>query len=180
MEKNLKKTSVITFYNKTKGGVDTTDQLCASKNVSRNVRRWPMVIFFAMLNISGTNAQILYFGIAQPVVRRKVFLKRLSHELVMPQLILRSEQKRGLPKELSDSLYRFITIAVLEQSQDKIRNENKRKRCHTRTQNKRLTRYSCQQCHQPICLTHLKSYCGNCVKTVPGFDVQNNMVEHDD
>lgn len=54
------KPSVITFYNKTKGGVDTTDHLCASYNVSRNVCRWPMVIFFAMLNIISIKAQILY------------------------------------------------------------------------------------------------------------------------
>ena len=50
------KPSVITFYNRTKGGVDTTDKLCASYNVARNVRHWPMVIFFAMINMSGINA----------------------------------------------------------------------------------------------------------------------------
>ena len=46
------KLSVTTFYNRTKGGVDTTDKLCASYNVARNVCRWPMVIFFAMINMS--------------------------------------------------------------------------------------------------------------------------------
>ena len=49
------KPSVITFYNKTKGGVDTTDKLCASYNVARDARRWPVVIFFAMINMSGIN-----------------------------------------------------------------------------------------------------------------------------
>ena len=41
-----KKPEMITFYNRTKIGVDILDQLCAKYNVARNTRRWPMVIFF--------------------------------------------------------------------------------------------------------------------------------------
>ena len=33
------KPSVITFYNATKGGVDTADQMCATYNVARNIKR---------------------------------------------------------------------------------------------------------------------------------------------
>lgn len=40
------KPSIISFYNQTKGGVDTADKLCASYNVARNTKRWPMVVFF--------------------------------------------------------------------------------------------------------------------------------------
>lgn len=40
-----KKPEMITFYNRTKIGVDILDQLCAKYNVARNTRRWPMVIF---------------------------------------------------------------------------------------------------------------------------------------
>ena len=45
------KPSVITFYNAAKGGVHTADQMCATYNVARNIKRWPMVVFFAMLNV---------------------------------------------------------------------------------------------------------------------------------
>lgn len=34
----LQKPEMITFYNKTKGGVDTVDKICASYNVSRNMK----------------------------------------------------------------------------------------------------------------------------------------------
>ena len=47
------KPSVITFYNATKGGMDTADQMCATYNVARNIKRWPMAVFFAMLNVAG-------------------------------------------------------------------------------------------------------------------------------
>lgn len=41
-----KNPSIITFYNLTKGGLDTVDKLCASYDVSRNARRWPLMVFF--------------------------------------------------------------------------------------------------------------------------------------
>lgn len=33
------KPAIVTFYNMTKGGVDVVDQMCATYNVARNVRR---------------------------------------------------------------------------------------------------------------------------------------------
>jgi len=55
-----KKPEVIHFYNSTKGGVDTVDQMCGNYSVSRRTRRWPLSIFFQLLNIAGINANILY------------------------------------------------------------------------------------------------------------------------
>lgn len=48
-----KKPEIISFYNVTKGGVDSADQLCSNYNVARNTRRWPMVILYGVLNIAG-------------------------------------------------------------------------------------------------------------------------------
>lgn len=39
--------------NRNKGGVDVVDRLCANYNCARNTNRWPMVIFYTMLNIAG-------------------------------------------------------------------------------------------------------------------------------
>ncbi|KAJ8966834.1 hypothetical protein NQ314_003277 [Rhamnusium bicolor] len=47
---------MIIDYNNTKAGVDALDQLCAN---SRRTRRWPMVIFYAILNITGVIALII-------------------------------------------------------------------------------------------------------------------------
>ena len=55
-----KKPDIITFYNLTKGGVDTVNKLCSSYNVARNTRHWPLVVFFLMLNIAGINSYIIH------------------------------------------------------------------------------------------------------------------------
>lgn len=41
-----KKPKVITYYNSTKGGVDTLDELTGEYSVSRINCRWSMTIFF--------------------------------------------------------------------------------------------------------------------------------------
>jgi hypothetical protein len=56
----LRKPEIITTYNLTKGGVDTVDQLCATYDVSRNSRRWPLTVFCALLNVAGINAQVIF------------------------------------------------------------------------------------------------------------------------
>lgn len=48
-----KKPQMILDYNHTKCGVDVVDQLCATYSVARVTNRWPMVIFYSMVNISG-------------------------------------------------------------------------------------------------------------------------------
>nr|CAH7731667.1 unnamed protein product [Callosobruchus chinensis] len=41
-----RKQEVVTFYNLTKGGLDSLDKLSANYNVSRNSRRWTLTIFY--------------------------------------------------------------------------------------------------------------------------------------
>jgi hypothetical protein len=55
-----KKPEVITFYNVTKAAVDVVDQLCATYSCQRRTRRWPLAVFFALINIAGINSYVLY------------------------------------------------------------------------------------------------------------------------
>jgi hypothetical protein len=43
------KSEIIQYYNRTKGGVDTLDQLCATYTSERSKRRWPLCIFYSGL-----------------------------------------------------------------------------------------------------------------------------------
>ena len=54
---------VITCYIATKGGLDTTDQMVRWFTSKRKTLRWPMVIFYNMLNISALNAFILWISL---------------------------------------------------------------------------------------------------------------------
>lgn len=163
---DMKKPEMITFYNKTKGGVDTTDKLCASYNVARNIRRWPMVVFFAILNMCGINSQVIFFGNDQKLIRRKVFLKQLSNELVLPQLKRRSQLSIGMPLDLQHKLHRYGAHDEIDNSERQEATQGmKRKRCEdcTGPTNKRkLTKYSCNSCKKLICLSHIDSYCSDC------------------
>ncbi|UYV73125.1 hypothetical protein LAZ67_10001891 [Cordylochernes scorpioides] len=79
-----KKPEMITFYNMTKGGVDLLDQKTSLYSVGRRTKRWPLSIFFELLNISGVNSKLLFDG-NQPqnfYKRRKDFLKTLSFDFV--------------------------------------------------------------------------------------------------
>lgn len=176
--RDKQKPSIITYYNSTKGGVDTTDKLCASYNVARNVRRWPMVIFFAMINMSGINAQVIYFGNDEDVVRRKVFLKKLSHELVLPQISRRSASTSGIHRSLQDNLKRFRPQEEEENQDDNVVG-SKRKRCQTCTMKRRLTKYNCENCKKPICLIHIKSFCSDCARGLPSSSQHNTGEESD-
>jgi len=55
-----KKPEIILDYNMTKGGVDTCDKMCASYSVSRVTRRWPLAVFYILMNIAGINSWVIY------------------------------------------------------------------------------------------------------------------------
>lgn len=84
------KPGIITYYNSTKGGVDTNDHLCGTYNVGRRTKQWPLAIFFHLINVSAINALIVHRANTDKLrthVRRN-FLWQLSVELI------RDHQKR--------------------------------------------------------------------------------------
>ncbi|XP_029633775.1 piggyBac transposable element-derived protein 4-like [Octopus sinensis] len=54
-----KKLEVTTCYNKTKGGVDTLDKMVRTYTCKRMTRRWHVVIFYNMTDISAVNVFIV-------------------------------------------------------------------------------------------------------------------------
>ena len=64
---------------KTKGGVDTVDKLSAAYNCARITRRWPMVIFYRLLNIAAINSFVIFdCNSLQKRIPRKIFLRILG------------------------------------------------------------------------------------------------------
>jgi hypothetical protein len=90
------KPEIIQYYNRTKGGVDTLDQLCATYTCGRSTRRWPLCIFYSMLDVMGVNSYIVYSHYkpeAKESRIRREFLKTLGFFLVRNYMIKRLEQK---------------------------------------------------------------------------------------
>lgn len=82
-----RKSEVITFYNTTKGGVDAVDELKAENSVSRISYRWPLTIFFALMNIAGVYSQIIYKANTDTTISRRQFLKSLGQDLCQPFMV---------------------------------------------------------------------------------------------
>ncbi|XP_045450966.1 piggyBac transposable element-derived protein 4-like [Melitaea cinxia] len=78
-----RKPEMITFYNRTKGGVNVVDELCANYDVSRNSKRWPLTFFYSLLNMAGINSYIIRKeNCSLPNLKRREFLRVLGLKLV--------------------------------------------------------------------------------------------------
>ena len=87
IDANTGKPDMIMMYNSTKGGVDVVDKLCAGYNCARATRRWPMVIFYSLMNIAGINAFVI-FNSNNPNSNmfRGTFLETLALDLIAEHL----------------------------------------------------------------------------------------------
>lgn len=54
------KSVIIVDYNATKGGLDALDEKCTVYSTNRRTRRWPMAIFFQLVNISMVNSYVIW------------------------------------------------------------------------------------------------------------------------
>lgn len=164
---------VVTFYNATKGGVDTLDQLCHTYTTARKSRRWPLRVFFGMLDQGAVNAMILFLN-ANPTWKdissnnRRKFLKELALDLLRPHMLERLTVPQ-LPRGLVD-LLRSICDETSQKKQGQVNNEAKnnmspssRKRCNFCPRQKdKKTAIQCVSCKKPMCNDHRSLLCASC------------------
>lgn len=156
-----KKPEVILFYNKTKSGVDVIDKLCATYNVARSTRRWPMVIFYHLMNIAGVNSRIIFLANKNKIATRRDYLKELAQSLVEDQLKIRA-QSTSLPVEIKNMLEKYKP----QEPEPETSITSKKRRCqpcYRQTKKSKSTIYSCEKCNTSLCLKqHTKILCESC------------------
>lgn len=76
-----KKPFTILYYNSTKYGVDMLDQMARQLSTKSGCRRWPLAVFFNIIDLAAINAWILYKKVTHSNVSRRKFLHDLSSEL---------------------------------------------------------------------------------------------------
>ncbi|KAJ8945552.1 hypothetical protein NQ318_020398 [Aromia moschata] len=105
------KPEIVEYYNRNKGGVDTIDE---KYSTSRRTRRWPLTIFFRMLDASIINAYILHQSIKDnPIIKEKsAFAKELAAKLVREHMEKRLRDPR-LPRELRFNIIRILGISEI-------------------------------------------------------------------
>jgi len=75
------KPETVTFYNKTKAGVDKVDQMARKYSVKSASRRWPFHTFCKIFDLAGINARVLYKQVTDTNISRRDFLLGLGEEL---------------------------------------------------------------------------------------------------
>ncbi|XP_041981601.1 piggyBac transposable element-derived protein 4-like [Aricia agestis] len=158
------KPEMITFYNATKSGVDVVDKLARTYDVSRNSQRWPLTIFFSLLNHAGINAMVMYMlnnGTNKGKTnQRREFIKKLGLSLIEEQQKIRKENER-LPRELRKRVAEHLGEPLSPPK--KTKKPNSRQRCSRcpRSKDRKSTR-ACAKCDAPLCLEHSIYICKDC------------------
>lgn len=65
------KPETIDFYNSTKYGVDVVDQMTRKYTVKAGSRRWPMQVFYNVLDLAAINAWILFNEVSKKNIARR-------------------------------------------------------------------------------------------------------------
>lgn len=165
-----KKPQIILDYNSTKGAVDTLDQLIATYTCKRKTNRWPIIVFYNILDTSAYNAYVLWREInpewnKNVLYRRRMFLESLGKELINPYILARkrlprTEQSAAIVNAVQEPL-RGNLVAPQPGTSTK----NKRARCKfcpSKCDNK--TNIICVKCAKYLCKVHVTYYCPNCKK----------------
>lgn len=158
---DAKKPEILTFYNMTKGGVDTNDKLCATYNVGRRTRRWPVVIFFHLINVVAINARVICISNSENVTDRSLFLKQLAYKLVKPLQIHRSQDSH-IPRSIRTRIREELNLPA-EPVPDQPAGQ--RRRCHfCPWARNRSSRQVCVKCNRNACGEHLRNICVECLQ----------------
>ena len=97
-----KKPKVILYYNSTKSGVDILDRMVRTYTCKRMTRRWSVVLFHNMIDVSAVNAYVVWqqlYGENNRNLskkRRRKFLIHLGKELAGMSSDLSIQKRRAI------------------------------------------------------------------------------------
>lgn len=161
------KPTMITDYNMHKCGVDVVDEMCGTYSVSRVSKRWPLTIFFGLMNVGAINAYVIYNAnmkrLQKETVERRQFLKDIALGLVLPQIQNRSSITT-LPKLIRTKMSQILgKEEITDRSQLTGPSSAVRGRCSLcPTKKDRKTKTWCHLCKTFICRDHTIFVCKNC------------------
>ncbi|ROL51065.1 hypothetical protein DPX16_14596 [Anabarilius grahami] len=91
-----RKPNTVTLYNTTKCGVDVMDQMVREYTVRTGTRRWPVAVFYNMIDMAALNAHVLYQACTGRQERRVDFLVELARELANSHMCAKKARKEQL------------------------------------------------------------------------------------
>ena len=161
---------VVDFYNSSKGGVDCLDLMAHSMSTKRQTKRWPMVIFFDILDMASVAANVIFKNKfpghkLSKQDNRRLFQLDIATALMLPQ-IERRRLSKNLPRQLT--LFMDLILGTTGPGVQQVipaasASASKRKRCaKCPTKADKKTPVACCKCNLPICKHHTAYFCFVC------------------
>ena len=154
------KPEIIMDYNKTKSAVDTLDKLVREYRCLRTSRRWPLALFFDLIDIAGHNAFCAWLA-HEPDYnvgkshRRRLFLMQLAEDMVKPLIEGRAANPVGLQEPILAAIRIFVPVEHRTARHVRPQDNKAVGRCAIcgRGQD-RKSRAKCDRCKNFICKEH--------------------------
>ncbi|XP_068213719.1 piggyBac transposable element-derived protein 4-like, partial [Palaemon carinicauda] len=150
------------FYNATKGGVDTFDQMCSALTCSRKTRRWLVCVFYGIIILVMNNSFFIHQNLpANTLYNRRQFSAELAMELARDAALSRLANKRYLPRDLTYLIcFVFAVQEPEDESPETPKRSEKRNRCPLCPSSSNVrTKLLCGKCHKPVCNPHVNYTC---------------------
>lgn len=156
------------------------DQMVSRYTTHRRTARWPLAMFYNILDVAALAAYIIYFEnnkmIAKKTNQRRNFLRQLSNEMATSFIENRAgnpQITRNFTTQLAMQSVIGLQLPTSEASAGPSRPRDHTGRikvvgsCHIcykeNVKRRRKTRKSCEECEKPVCDEH-------CVKFVKCID----------
>ena len=167
-ENHKKKPEIIKFYNKTKIGVDLVDQMVGTYTCRKQTRRWPLKLFFNLLEVAALNAYTIYRQVHPDQQStggsRRRFLTDLADSLISPHMKTRQKIPQ-LQKATKEAMMRCGLSFSNIPPPENILQKRKRFSLCPHTKDRKVAK-CCSRCSQPVCPEHSITTitCSECYK----------------
>ena len=156
-------------------------QACGTYSCRRQTRRWPMCLFYHMVDVSCFNAYVLFTSVdpswnSGKSFKRRLFLQQLGRVLITPAIANRSRLPRGpfAASLVAQARSRFHQEEEKEKEGEEEEMEEeeeepqpgpsrKRKACALCPSHKRVWN-QCIKCGGHVCKMHLAVICYSCLQ----------------
>ncbi|UYV78370.1 hypothetical protein LAZ67_16001089 [Cordylochernes scorpioides] len=164
-DKTTGKPDIIMDYNLTKGSVDTIDQMVSNFSTSCRSRRWPLALFYALLDITALNSYIIFnYQIDKKDQKERItFIVDLGRSLIDEHLATRN--LNSLPLELQTTIKKFKNNDGSSTSRGSTmpQESDTPKRCYKcPSKNAGKVKTLCSVCQLSVCKKHFLIICENC------------------
>ena len=171
-EGDAQKPSIILHYNAKKSGVDNMDHLATMLSCKRKSNRWPMVLFYNMLDVAGVAGFVIWMSLhpeweaRDKCRRRRTYLSQVSRTLTEAWINIRLQNLHILQPSVVNAL-RLIGRVVDPIQRPRPAGPVVRKRCQLCSRHEDTKTYlACGRCARPVCSRHSRT-ATTCIQCEP-------------